>query len=91
MDIVAVLTTVTKEQKAKMEEKDAEVAMLQAVTKDQAAKLVEKDAELAALRDSFAQQQAAINQQEERTLQMELVLAEVLRNQSPKVEVSSAN
>jgi Chaperone of endosialidase len=56
MDIVAVLTTVTKEQKA----------------------------EITALRDALAKQ-------EERMLQMEMALAQVLRNQSPENQVTSRN
>ncbi|MEZ5573734.1 MAG: tail fiber domain-containing protein, partial [Halioglobus sp.] len=73
MDIVAVLTTVTKdqqseitEQKAKMAEKDGQVA--------------EQKAEILALRDALAKQ-------DERMLQMEMALAEVLRNQSSENQV----
>ena len=63
MDIVAVLTTVTKEQ---------------------AAKMTEKDAEIAALRDALARQ-------DERMLQMEMALAELLRHDADEVQVSSSN
>ncbi len=63
MDIVAVLTTVTKEQTAKMTEKDSEIA---------------------ALRDSLAKQ-------DERMLQMELALTEILHHQAHEVQVSSSN
>jgi hypothetical protein len=56
MDIVAVLTTVTKDQKA----------------------------EIASLRKSLAQQ-------EERLLQMELALAEVLRGQSSEYQVGATD
>ncbi|MEZ5573732.1 MAG: hypothetical protein R3E64_17200 [Halioglobus sp.] len=73
MDIVAVLTTVTKdqqseitEQKAKMAEKDDQVA--------------EQKAEILALREALAKQ-------DERMLQMEMALAEVLRNQSSENQV----
>jgi hypothetical protein len=58
MDIVAVLTTVTKDQ---ITQKDAEIAEQRAVN--------------AELRDALAKQ-------DERMLQMEMSLAEVLRNQS---------
>ncbi|MEZ5573730.1 MAG: tail fiber domain-containing protein [Halioglobus sp.] len=66
MDIVAVLTTVAKEQKE----------------------------EISTLRDTLAQQASTIQkqeavsrQQEERILQMEMALAEVLRNQSSENQV----
>ena len=51
------------------------------ITKDQIAK---KDAEIAALRD-------ALSKQEDRMLQMEMALAEVLRNQSSEKQVTSRN
>jgi hypothetical protein len=70
MDIVAVLTTVTKEQQAEVAE--------------QKVKMSQKDAEIAALRDSLAKQ-------DERMLQMEMALAEVLRNQSTENQVGLAN
>ena len=63
MDIVAVLTTVTKDQKAKMHE--------------QAGKMKEKDAEIAELKD--------------RMLQMEMAIAEVLRQETNEVRVSALN
>ena len=67
MDIVAVLTTVTKDQKAKVTEQ-----------------MAEKDAEISALRDELARQ-------DERMLQMEMALAEVLRHQTGEVQVSLSN
>ena len=63
MDIVAVLTTVTKEQQAVVAEQKAEIV---------------------ALRDALAKQ-------DERMLQMEMALSEVLRNQSPENQVGSRN
>ena len=66
MDIVAVLTTVTKEQAAKMTEKDAEIAALKAELQTQRVK------------------------QDERMLQMEMALAELLRNQSSENQVGLA-
>jgi hypothetical protein len=74
MDIVAVLTTVTKDQKAKMAEA-----------------MAEKDAEIDGLRDALAKQETLNQKQEDRMLQMEMALAEVLRNQSSEAQVSSAN
>jgi hypothetical protein len=65
MDIVAVLTTVTKDQKSKVAEAFAQ-----------------KDAEIATLRESLAQQ-------EERTLQLEMAFAEVLRNQAAEMQVGT--
>jgi hypothetical protein len=67
MDIVAVLTTVTKDQAAKMSEKDAEIAALKAELQTQRV------------------------QQDERMLQMEMALAEVLRKQSSERQVGSIN
>ena len=60
MDIVAVLTTVTKDQ------------------------ILKKDAEIAALRDALAEQ-------DERMLQMEMALAELLRQQVDEAQISLAN
>lgn len=77
MDIVAVLTTVTKEQQTKLRE--------------QAARLNVKDAEIAALRDSVAQQESAIQTQDQRMLQMEMALAELQRYQADEIRVSSSN
>jgi hypothetical protein len=59
MDIVAVLTTVTKDQKE----------------------------EISTLRNSLAKQEVINVQQEERMLQLEMALAEVLRNQSSGMQV----
>jgi hypothetical protein len=70
MDIVAVLTTVAKEQKETIAE--------------QQAKMAEKDAQIAALQDDLASQDA-------RMLQMEMALAEVLRNQSAQMQVGLTN
>jgi hypothetical protein len=74
MDIVAVLTTVAKDQKSKMAEE-----------------MAQKDVEITELRDALAQQESTNQKQEERMLQMEMALAEVLRNQSSGVQVSSIN
>jgi hypothetical protein len=63
MDIVAVLTTVTKEQQAVVAEQKAEIV---------------------ALRDALAKQ-------DERMLQVEMALAEVLRKQSPENQVGSTH
>jgi Chaperone of endosialidase len=84
MDIVAVLTTVTKEQKAKMTEKDAEIAEQKAVNTDQ--KL-----EIDVLRDALVKLESVNREQEDRILQMEMALAEVLRNQSSEAQVSSTH
>jgi hypothetical protein len=67
------------------------VAVLTTVTKEQSTKLTEKDAEIAALRDSLRQQETVNQNQEERMLQMEMALAEVLHQQSREVQVSLAN
>jgi hypothetical protein len=72
MDIVAVLTAVTKEQKEKvakeMSEKDSQIA--------------EQKSEINALRDALAKQ-------DERLLQLELSLAEIVRKQSSELQVGS--
>jgi len=67
------------------------VAVLTTVAKDQ-------KGEITVLRDALAQekltnqkQQSTIEKQEERMLQMEIALAEVLRNQSTEMQVGSAN
>jgi hypothetical protein len=77
MDIVAVLTTVAKDEKSKMAE--------------QQLKMAEKDAEIAALRDALAKQDERMlkmdKANEERMLQLEMALAEVLRNQSSENQV----
>jgi len=74
MDIVAVLTTVAKEQRAK---------------------IAEQESEITALHHSRAQQEDRMVQVEmahyERMLQIEMALAEVLRNQSSQMQVGSAN
>jgi hypothetical protein len=70
MDIVAVLTTVTKDQRV-------EIAEQQAVNAEQKSEIDE-------LRD-------ALDKQNERMLQMEMALAEVLRDQSSQTQVSSIN
>ena len=77
MDIVAVLTTVTKDQSAQLTA--------------QQAKMSEKDAEIAALRESLEQQASNIQKQEGRMLQMEMAMAEVLRHQTGEVQVSLSN
>ena len=69
MDIVAVLTQVTKEQASQLTEQKVELT-------DQKAKLAEKDAEVAALED--------------RMLQLELALTDLMHSQSPQ-QVSSLN
>ena len=43
------------------------------------------------LRDALAKQESVNQRQEERMLQMEMALAEVLRNQSTLAQVSSSN
>ncbi len=53
------------------------VAVLTTVTKEQKAEIIDQKAEIAALKD--------------RMLQMEMALAEVLRNQSSEGQVSSTN
>ncbi len=74
MDIVAVLTTVAKDQKNS---------------------LAQKDAEIAALRESLVQQgerlQRSATSNEERILQLEMALAEVLRQQSSGMQLGSTN
>jgi hypothetical protein len=74
MDIVAVLTAVTKDQKSKVAEA-----------------LHAKDIQIAALRDSLAQQEMLNQQQEERMLQLELALAQVLRQQTSNLQVGSSH
>ena len=81
MDIVAVLTTVVKEEKTKVA--------------DQQIKMAEKDAEIAAQKFEIAELKEHMlrmdKTNEERMLQMEMALAEVLRHQSAEAQVSLAN
>jgi len=77
MDIVAVLTTVAKNEKAR-------IAELAAASAEQEANLASKDAEIAVLRDSLLKQ-------EDRLLQLEMALLAVQRAQSPVDQVSMAN
>lgn len=67
------------------------VAVLTTVTKDHAAKMTVKDVEISALRDSLTRQESVNQNQEERLLQVEMTLAEVLRNQSSEAQVSLTN
>jgi hypothetical protein len=77
MDIVAVLTTVAKTEKAR-------TAALAAASAEQQANLASKDAEIAVLRDSLLKQ-------EDRLLQLEMALLAMQRAQSPVDQVSMAN
>src|SRR5262249_25300850 len=74
MDIVAVLTTVAKEQKAE---------------------IAAQETEISALREALARQDQRMQQIEkangERMVQLEMALAEVLRNQATEVKVSLAD
>ena len=67
------------------------VAVLTTVTKDQKAEIADQKVEIAALRDSLEQQVAISEKQEDRMLQMEMTLAEVLRHQTGEVQVSQSN
>lgn len=81
MDIVAVLTAVTKEQQERLSEKDVQMAEQRERVAEE---MAEKDAQIAALRDSVANHA-------DRMLQLEMALAEVLRNQSGETQVSLAD
>ena len=77
MDIVAVLTKVTKEQGSELAVKDLEIAELRKTPAEQA--------------EDQATQREALAQQQDRMLQMEMTLVEVLRNQQDIQQVSSLN
>ena len=77
MDIVAVLTKVTKEQGSELAVKDLEIAELRKTLAEQA--------------EDQATQREALAQQQDRMLQMEMPLVEVLRNQQDIQQVSSLN
>jgi chorismate mutase len=77
MDIVAVLTAVTKDEKAK-------VAASTAASRDQQAKMAQMDAEIAVLRES-------LSLQAERLLQMEMAFVEFQRVQAGVDQLSLAN
>ena len=77
MDIVAVLTKVAKEQGSELAVKDLEIAELRKTLAEQA--------------EDQATQREALAQQQDRMLQMEMTLVEVLRNQQDIQQVSSLN
>ena len=81
MDVVAVLTQVTKEQasqltaqETRLAEKDAAIQALQS----------EKDVEVATLHDE-------LSAQDDRITQLELALTELLRERNDKFQVSALN
>jgi hypothetical protein len=77
MDIVAVLTSVTKEQRAEVSKQMTEIA--------------KEKSEIAELREALAKQDERILQMDkandERMVQMEMALAEMQRNQSSEKQV----
>ena len=75
MDIVAVLTAVTKEQSSKLADKDAEIAELRKSIAEQSA--------------AQKKQLETLADQQDRMMQMEMLLAEVIRKQQKAQSVSS--
>jgi hypothetical protein len=76
-DIVAVLTAVTKEQQQTMDTQRSEI--------------VQQRAEIIALRNALSLQESAIQKQEDCLLQIEMALAEVMREQPRNLEVGFIN